>query len=253
VGTRGNASPPSYVTILRATFNFVLRRPPRAYLLRMLAARAGLTHVRLKFILLARVLESLSLGMIGLRCRSAQLLVLLTSRHALGSLDTSPRSHVRGAPNMVLSRHLQTSCPTTAAAGDESEVERARETAAAHKQNPSTTRQEDTIFSKILTKEVPADIIYEDEMCMAFHDVSPVAPTHFLVIPIKPIPMLSASTDHDTQLLGHLLVVAKNLAEKQNLSDGYRIVINNGRDGAQSVYHLHIHVIGGRQMSWPPG
>jgi hypothetical protein len=192
----------------------------------MLAARAGLTHVRLKFILLARVLESLSLGMIGLRCRSAQLLVLLTSRHALGSLDTSPRSHVRGAPNMVLSRHLQTSCPTTAAAGDESEVERARETAAAHKQNPSTTRQEDTIFSKILTKEVPADIIYEDEMvaivrpllnistlsfmdhfdvlfetqCMAFHDVSPVAPTHFLVIPIKPIPMLSASTDHDTQV-----------------------------------------------------
>ncbi|CAI8058143.1 Histidine triad nucleotide-binding protein 2, mitochondrial [Geodia barretti] len=191
--------------------------------------------------------------MIGLRCRPAQLLVLLTSRHALGSLDASPR-----APNVVLSRHLQTSCPTTAAAGDEGEVERARETDAARKQNPSTT-QEDTIFSKILRKEVPADIIYEDEMvsnvrpllnrstlsfmyrfdvlfetqCMAFHDVSPVAPTHFLVIPRNPIPMLSASTDRDTQLLGHLLVVARNLAEKENLSDGYRIVINNGRDGAQ--------------------
>ncbi|CAI8007184.1 Histidine triad nucleotide-binding protein 2, mitochondrial [Geodia barretti] len=186
--------------------------------------------------------------MIGLRCRSAQLLVLLTSRHALGSLDASPWSHV----NVVLSRPLQTSCPTTAAAGDESEVERARETDATRKQNPSTT-QEDTIFSKILRKEVPADIIYEDEMCMAFHDVSPVAPTHFLVIPRNPIPMLSASTDRDTQLLGHLLVVARNLAEKENLSDGYRIVINNGRDGAQSVYHLHVHVIGGRQLSWPPG
>ncbi|CAI8050304.1 Histidine triad nucleotide-binding protein 1, partial [Geodia barretti] len=137
--------------------------------------------------------------MIGLRCRPAQLLVLLTSRHALGSLDAYPR-----APNVVLARHLQMSCPTTAAAGDEGEVERARETDAARKQNPSTT-QEDTIFSKILRKEVPADIIYEDEMCMAFHDVSPVAPTHFLVIPRNPIPMLSASTDRDTQLLEPLL------------------------------------------------
>ena len=169
----------------------------------------------------ARIESLSSLGMIGLRCRSAQLLVLLTSRHALGSLDASPWSHV----NVVLSRPLQTSCPTTAAAGDESEVERARETDATRKQNPSTT-QEDTIFSKILRKEVPADIIYEDEMvsnvrpllntstlsftyrfdvlfetqCMAFHDVSPVAPTHFLVIPRNPIPMLSASTDRDTQV-----------------------------------------------------
>ena len=175
-------------------------------------------HMRLKFVLLARVSSlSLSLGMIGLRCRPAQLLVLLTSRHALGSLDAYPR-----APNVVLARHLQMSCPTTAAAGDESEVERARETDATRKQNPSTT-QEDTIFSKILRKEVPADIIYEDEMvrpllnrsilsftyhfdvlfetqCMAFHDVSPVAPTHFLVIPRNPIPMLSASTDRDTQV-----------------------------------------------------
>jgi len=115
-------------------------------------------------------------------------------------------------------------------------------------------RPEDSIFSKIIRKEIPADIIHEDEKAIAFRDVNPVAPKHILVIPRKPITQLATSTEQDIPLLGHLLWVAKSVAEKENLNDsGYRIVINNGRDAAQSVYHLHIHILGGRQMSWPPG
>ncbi|XP_065836400.1 uncharacterized HIT-like protein slr1234 [Oscarella lobularis] len=111
----------------------------------------------------------------------------------------------------------------------------------------------ETIFSKILKKEIPADIIHEDEKCIAFRDVNPQAPTHLLVIPRKPIPMLSLAENTDEELLGHLLLVAKDVAKKENLNQGFRIVINNGPDGSQSVYHLHVHVLGGRQMSWPPG
>ncbi|GFT64856.1 histidine triad nucleotide-binding protein 2, mitochondrial [Nephila pilipes] len=114
-------------------------------------------------------------------------------------------------------------------------------------------RWQPTIFSKILDKSVPATILYEDEKCLAFQDVMPQAPTHFLVIPRKHIPSLNVASAEDTELLGHLLQVAKQVAEKENLENGYRIVINNGPDGAQSVYHLHIHVLGGRQMLWPPG
>lgn len=110
-----------------------------------------------------------------------------------------------------------------------------------------------TIFSKIIDKTIPADIIYEDDKCLAFNDVTPQAPVHFLVIPRKPIAQISDSESTDQMLLGHLLLVAKNLAAKRNLENGYRIVINNGPDGGQSVYHLHIHVLGGRQMGWPPG
>uniref|UniRef100_A0A8C6Q183 Histidine triad nucleotide binding protein 2 n=1 Tax=Nothobranchius furzeri TaxID=105023 RepID=A0A8C6Q183_NOTFU len=108
-----------------------------------------------------------------------------------------------------------------------------------------------TIFSKVIDKSIPADIIYEDDKCLAFRDISPQAPVHFLVIPRVPIPRISAATDDD--LLGHLLVVAKNVAKQECLTDGYRVVINDGRDGSQSVYHLHVHVLGGRQMMWPPG
>eukprot|EP00118_Oscarella_pearsei_P007685 m.38306 g.38306 ORF g.38306 m.38306 type:complete len:157 (+) comp32556_c0_seq1:562-1032(+) len=113
--------------------------------------------------------------------------------------------------------------------------------------------QQETIFSKILRKEIPADIIHEDDKCIAFRDVSPQAPVHFLVIPRKPIRMLSQADDGDEELLGHLILVAKNVAKKENLENGFRLVINNGVNGAQSVYHLHVHVMGGRQMSWPPG
>ncbi|TRY95851.1 hypothetical protein DNTS_021387 [Danionella cerebrum] len=110
-----------------------------------------------------------------------------------------------------------------------------------------------TIFSKILDKSIPAAIIYEDEKCLAFRDVNPQAPVHFLVIPRIPIPRISEAHDDDAPLLGHLLVVAKNVAMKEGLVEGYRVVINDGKNGAQSVYHLHIHVLGGRQMNWPPG
>uniref|UniRef100_A0A090X7C5 Putative zinc-binding protein of the histidine triad hit family n=1 Tax=Ixodes ricinus TaxID=34613 RepID=A0A090X7C5_IXORI len=108
-------------------------------------------------------------------------------------------------------------------------------------------------FTKILDKSIPADIIYEDDKCLAFRDVNPQAKVHFLVIPRKHIPMLDHAGTEDTELLGHLLLVSKKVAAQEKLQDGYRLVINNGKDGCQSVYHLHVHVIGGRQMGWPPG
>ncbi|XP_078406915.1 putative HIT-like protein Synpcc7942_1390 [Cetorhinus maximus] len=113
--------------------------------------------------------------------------------------------------------------------------------------------QPPTLFTKIIDKSLPADILYEDDQCLSFRDVNPQGPVHFLVIPKIAIPRISDATDDDKELLGHLLIVAKNLAKKEGLEAGYRLVINDGKNGAQSVYHLHIHVIGGRQMSWPPG
>lgn len=88
---------------------------------------------------------------------------------------------------------------------------------------------------------------------MAFDDINPQAPIHFLVIPRKPIPQLSKADDSDKALLGHLLLVARQIAQKRNLREGFRVVVNDGPIGAQSVYHLHIHVLSGRQMNWPPG
>ena len=111
----------------------------------------------------------------------------------------------------------------------------------------------DTIFGKIIRREIPADIVYEDDLALAFKDVTPQAPTHILVIPKKPIPQLAASTADDQDLLGHLLLTAKKVAEQAGLSNGYRVVINNGADGGQSVDHLHLHILGDRQMQWPPG
>ncbi|KPJ10876.1 Histidine triad nucleotide-binding protein 1 [Papilio machaon] len=112
----------------------------------------------------------------------------------------------------------------------------------------------DTIFGKILRKEIPAKFVYEDDQCVAFHDVNPQAPTHILVIPRKPIPQLSKASDEDEQLLGHLMIAARKIAAQEGLGDsGFRIVINDGKNGAQSVYHLHLHILGGRQLRWPPG
>ncbi len=111
----------------------------------------------------------------------------------------------------------------------------------------------ETIFAKIIRREIPAQIEHEDELCLAFHDVSPQAPIHVLVIPKKPIPGLTEVTDADTHLLGHLISVATDIATKLNLTDGYRLVVNCGKDGGQSVNHLHIHLLGGRQLGWPPG
>ena len=111
----------------------------------------------------------------------------------------------------------------------------------------------DTIFGKIIRREIPADIVYEDDLALAFKDVNPQAPTHILVIPKKPIPRLSESSAEDSELMGHLLMTVKKVAELTNLSNGYRVVINNGADGGQTVDHLHLHILGDRFMRWPPG
>jgi len=110
-----------------------------------------------------------------------------------------------------------------------------------------------TIFDKILAKQIPADIIYEDDKCMAFHDVAPQAPVHFLVIPKVRLSMLSLAKEGDAAILGHCMFIASKMAREQGLEEGFRVVVNNGPDGCQSVYHLHIHVMGGRQLKWPPG
>ncbi|XP_078425056.1 adenosine 5'-monophosphoramidase HINT1 [Cetorhinus maximus] len=111
----------------------------------------------------------------------------------------------------------------------------------------------DTIFGKIIRKEIPCDLLYEDDKCIAFHDIQPQAPTHFLVVPKKPIAQLSKAEDSDAELLGHLMIVGKKCALKLGLTNGYRLILNEGEDGGQSVYHIHLHVCGGRQMLWPPG
>ncbi|XP_030422700.1 histidine triad nucleotide-binding protein 1 [Gopherus evgoodei] len=111
----------------------------------------------------------------------------------------------------------------------------------------------ETIFGKIIRKEIAAKIIFEDEQCLAFHDISPQAPTHFLVVPKKPIVQLSEAEDSDESLLGHLMIVGKKCAAELGLTKGYRMVVNEGPDGGQSVYHVHLHVLGGRQLGWPPG
>ncbi|XP_038058434.1 histidine triad nucleotide-binding protein 1-like [Patiria miniata] len=110
----------------------------------------------------------------------------------------------------------------------------------------------DTIFGKIIRKEIPSDILYEDEQCIAMRDIAPVAKTHFLVLPKKPISQLSTAEAADKELLGHLLLVANTVAKQEGLTEGFRVVINDGKHGAQSVYHLHLHVIGGQQLGWPP-
>jgi len=111
----------------------------------------------------------------------------------------------------------------------------------------------ETIFSKIIAKEIPADIIFEDDLCLAFSDVNPQAPMHFLIIPKKPIVKVSEAEQDDQTLLGHLLLKAGEIAADQGYADDFRLVVNNGEDAGQTVFHLHIHVLAGRSLSWPPG
>lgn len=110
-----------------------------------------------------------------------------------------------------------------------------------------------TIFKRIIDKEIPARIVYEDDQCLAFHDVNPQAPTHILVIPRREIRSTADLQDSDEMLAGHLLLCARKIAADQGLSNGYRIVTNCGPDGGQSVDHLHLHILGGRPLGWPPG
>ncbi len=111
----------------------------------------------------------------------------------------------------------------------------------------------DTLFGKIIRKEIPADIVYEDDLCLAFRDIQPVAPVHVLIIPKQYIPQLSLAGEEDQALLGHLLLTVKKVAEQLGIAEGYRVVINNGEKGGQTVFHMHVHLIGDRPMQWPPG
>jgi histidine triad (HIT) family protein len=115
------------------------------------------------------------------------------------------------------------------------------------------TETSDTIFGKIIRREIPADIVYEDDLCLAFKDVNPQAPVHVLVIPKQSIAKLSDAESQDHALMGHLLLTVKRVAAQLGLTNGYRTVINTGDDGGQTVYHLHLHILGGRSLTWPPG
>ena len=110
-----------------------------------------------------------------------------------------------------------------------------------------------TIFKRIIDKEIPAKILYEDELCLAFADTNPQAPTHLLIIPKKEVKSVGDLENDDQALAGHLLLVCRNLAGKMGLEQGYRIVVNIGPAAGQSVDHLHLHLLGGRSLSWPPG
>jgi len=111
-----------------------------------------------------------------------------------------------------------------------------------------------TLFEKIVAREIPADIVHEDDLCLAFRDISPKAPVHILLVPKRVIPRVAESQPRDRELLGHLLFTAGQIARSEGLADsGFRLVVNNGPDGGETVPHLHVHLLGGRSLTWPPG
>lgn len=110
-----------------------------------------------------------------------------------------------------------------------------------------------TLFSRIIAHEIPADIVYEDDLCLAFRDINPQAPTHVLVIPKKEIPRLADAQEEDQALLGHLLLAAGKIARQLGVEDAFRLAVNNGAQAGQSVFHLHLHLLAGRPFRWPPG
>ena len=111
----------------------------------------------------------------------------------------------------------------------------------------------DSIFQKIIDKEIPAEILFEDDKCFVFKDINPIAPIHVLIIPKKPIEKISDSKKEDTELLGYLLLKAGDIARELGVEEAFRLVVNNGAGAQQTVFHLHIHLIAGREFSWPPG
>lgn len=111
----------------------------------------------------------------------------------------------------------------------------------------------DTIFAQIINRQIPADIVYEDAECLAFRDVNPQAPVHILVVPKQPIARLVEAGDNDQALLGRLLLTANQVAREQGVGEAFRLVVNNGAAAGQSVFHLHLHILGGRPFTWPPG
>lgn len=110
-----------------------------------------------------------------------------------------------------------------------------------------------TLFSKIIARQIPADIVYEDTHCLAFRDINPQAPTHVLLIPKQEIPRLADAGDADQDLLGHLLLAAGKVARQLGVGDAFRLVVNNGAEAGQTVFHLHLHILAGRPLHWPPG
>lgn len=111
----------------------------------------------------------------------------------------------------------------------------------------------DTIFTRIINKEIPADIFYEDELCLAVKDINPQAPVHLLLIPKKPIDMLSNAQPDDQALLGHMLLVVGKITRELKVDGAFRLVVNNGKEGGQAVFHVHMHILAGRPFRWPPG
>jgi len=110
-----------------------------------------------------------------------------------------------------------------------------------------------TIFSKIIKREIPADIVYEDDLCLAFRDVNPQAPTHVLIIPKQEIARLTDAKPEDQALFGHLMLAAVKVARELGVDESFRVVVNNGAEAGQSVFHLHLHLLAGRKFRWPPG
>ncbi len=111
----------------------------------------------------------------------------------------------------------------------------------------------ETLFTKIINREIPADIVYEDDLCLAFRDINPQAPVHILLIPKQAIVKVADATESDQSILGHLLLKAGEIAQQQGYADAFRLVINNGKEAGQTVFHLHIHILAGRAFSWPAG
>jgi histidine triad (HIT) family protein len=111
----------------------------------------------------------------------------------------------------------------------------------------------DSIFAKIINKQIPADIVYEDDLCLAFRDMNPQAPVHVLLVPKKPLDMLTSAQEEDQALLGHLLLAAAKIARQLKIDGAFRLVINNGEESGQSVFHVHLHILAGRPFRWPPG
>jgi len=110
-----------------------------------------------------------------------------------------------------------------------------------------------TLFGKVIRREIPADIVYEDDLCLAFRDINPQAPTHVLLIPKKEIAKLSGADAGDQALLGHMMLAAAKVARQLGVEDAFRLVVNNGAAAGQSVFHLHLHLLAGRKLRWPPG
>ena len=110
-----------------------------------------------------------------------------------------------------------------------------------------------TIFDKIISRQIPADIVYEDDLCLAFRDVNPQAPVHILLIPKKPLDMLSNAADGEQALLGHLLLAVGKITRELKIDGAFRLVVNNGAESGQTVFHLHLHILAGRKFHWPPG